>query len=319
MRMYFKILSCLFLTISIVGGCTQEKNKAEEPQKETEESQNVSRPKNFERVKAPLMLSNQQEQAGYIITHFWDKFDFRDTMYCHANDIMDHAITEFLNYFPYATEKKIYEGVKKLLDSAEVKPVMYEFFFKKAEYFLYNPYSPMRNDEFYIPFLEHVIASQKVQDVSKAQFKYQLTLAYRNRVGGKASDFTYMLNSGRTGNLYGISADYLLLMFYDPDCQECKETVGMIKKSTAISAAISDGRLKVLAVYTDENIDAWKKYLTEIPFTWINGYDKPLSIRNQEIYDLKTIPLLYLLDKDKKVIFKDGSIGNIHNYLERNQ
>ena len=108
-------------------------------------------------------------------------------------------------------------------------------------------------------------------------------------------------------------------MFYNPDCKECQITTAELKRSTAISEAVSSGKLKVLAVYLDEDIEIWKKHINDIPASWINGYDKTLSVRNNEIYDPKAIPTLYLLDKEKIVLLKDAIIGEIQTYLETNQ
>ena len=48
---------------------------------------------------------------------------------------------------------------------------------------------------------------------------------------------------------------------------------------------------------------------------WIDAYDAEQTILNQNLYDLKAIPTLYLLDKDKKVLLKDASVGQIEVYL----
>ena len=295
----------------VAAGCaTREK-------KETDSASNApAKPKDFERVKPPAILSNPQALAGYMITHYWDKFDFRDTMYCHAPDITEQAFVDFIVLFPHVASSKTAEGIKKLLDSAEVDEVMYNYFFKLAENYLYDPNSPYRDNEFYIPFLEHIVASPKVTEDSKVRPQFVLQLAYRNRLGSKAENFAYTTASGTTGRLYNISANYVLLMFYNPDCKECKETSDAIKRSTAITSAISSGKLKVLAVFPDENVELWRKYLNDIPATWINGYDKSLTIKNEQVYDLKAIPTLYLLDENKYVLLKDTSVGHIHEFLE---
>ena len=41
------------------------------------------------------------------------------------------------------------------------------------------------------------------------------------------------------------------------------------------------------------------------------------SLKNDEIYDLKAIPTLYLLDKDKKVVLKDVTFNQVENYLKQ--
>lgn len=41
------------------------------------------------------------------------------------------------------------------------------------------------------------------------------------------------------------------------------------------------------------------------------------SLKNDEIYDLKAIPTLYLLNKEKKVLLKDATFQQIENYLSQ--
>jgi thioredoxin-related protein len=306
----------LLMSAIIIAGCTS-KNGDRRSENTAGKTQSPALPGDFERAVPPVMVT---EPHDYLIAHFWDKFDFTDTMYCHVPDITEQAFVDFIGLFPYASSRnKISEGVKKMLASAEVDNVMYNYFCSTAERYLYEPNSPMRNDEYYTPFVEHIVESSKVADVHKIRFRYLLDLLYRNRTGSKAEDFIYTIASGETGNLYSLSAKYLLLMFYNPDCKECRHTTEMLKNSAAIADAVSSGRLKVLAVYPDENLEAWKMHLKDIPSSWINAYDKSHAIRNNEIYDLKAIPTLYLLDRDKKVILKDTSTGDIHGYLERSR
>lgn len=317
MEKSFRFVYFLILIVGIAGCTSKKEDKKEENL--VPEVQAPVMPKDFERAVPPAMMTTSQERADYMITRFWDKFDFRDTMYCHAPNITEQAFVDFIALFPHASSvAKISEGVNKLLTSAETENVMYNYFCTKAEHYLYNPNSPMRNDEYYIPFLEHIVNSSMVTDVHKIRPRRQLELAYRNRLGSKAKDFVYTMASGKTGTLYGVSAEYVLLMFYNPDCVECQRTTEMLKNSTALTSAVSSGKVKVLAVYPDENLEAWQKHLKDIPSAWINGYDKSLAVKNSEIYDLKAIPTLYLLDKNKKVLLKDTSTGDIHEYLENN-
>jgi peroxiredoxin len=302
-------LSGLLFLAGMIGCTSWEKKKAEE-------ASAVPASKIFERPMPPPLLTAPKDQAAYLAIHFWDKFDFRDTMYCHMPNVTEQAFLSFISIFPHTTYDKVCAGVKKLLDSAAVEKVMYDYFFDKAQRFLYNHTSEIRNDEYYIPFLEHAEASPCVSDADKVRVRYQLNLAKKNRPGEKALDFTYVLTSGKVSHLHEVAAPYTLLLFYDPDCAVCRHTTEMLKSSSIITDAISSGKLKVLAVYPDENLDAWKKRLADIPTTWINGYDKSLEVKTYELYDIKARPTLYLLDKDKKVILKDTSVGHIDEYLK---
>lgn len=310
MKVHVLFLSCL-LFIGLLG-CTPQENK------KVKDASATSTPKMFERPMPPPMLTDPKDQAAYLAVHFWDKFDFRDTMYCHMPNVTEQAFMSYISIFPHTTYEKVCEGVKKLLDSAAVEKVMYNYFLNKAQRFLYNPISEMRNDEYYIPFLEHAVISPQMSEADKVHVRYQLKLAKKNRPGEKALDFTYVLASGKVDHLYGVAAPYVLLMFYNPDCEECRHTTTMLNNSPVIKAAVASGKLKVLAVYPDENLESWKKHLPDMPKAWINGYDKSLDVKNYEIYDLKAIPTLYLLDKEKKVLLKDTSAGDIFEYLEQN-
>ena len=315
MKLNFKFFGSLLLLLSILS-CTSQGDKKQD---NASAPAITNSPNDFQRPVVPAFMNNTKDQAEYLIVHYWNKFDFRDTMYCHAPNITDQAFANFITLFQYASPEKVYEGINKMLDSALVDVVMYNYFYKLGEHYFYDPNSPMRNDEYFIPFLEHVVSSLKVLQDDKVRPSYFLNLAYKNRPGTKALNFTYTLNSGQTGSLYGVSAKYTVLMFYNPDCIECRNKTEELKNSPVLTAAISSGTVKVLAVYPDENLQIWHEHMKDIPATWINGYDKNLSVRTNEIYDLKAIPLLYLLDRDKKVILKDVlTVGLLNQYLEQN-
>jgi len=111
---------------------------------------------------------------------------------------------------------------------------------------------------------------------------------------------------------------YTLLYFYDPDCSSCKEVTYFITMSAIVSKTIDNGILKILAFYPEKNPVLWKKHMKEIPDTWINGYDKTGLVNDKQLYDLKALPTLYLLDREKKVILKDVTIEVIIDYLTKN-
>ena len=78
-------------------------------------------------------------------------------------------------------------------------------------------------------------------------------------------------------------------------------------------AAGTDNRTS--ARIPDEELDEWRKHLNEFPKEWINGYDKKFAIKEQQLYDLKAIPTLYLLNKEKTVLLKDAPAQAIEEYL----
>ena len=54
----------------------------------------------------------------------------------------------------------------------------------------------------------------------------------------------------------------------------CREIREAITSSPMLSEMIERGRLKVLALYPDEDLTEWRDYRDHIPASWINAYDK---------------------------------------------
>lgn len=113
-----------------------------------------------------------------------------------------------------------------------------------------------------------------------------------------------------------MKAKYTLLFINNPGCHACEEGIEALKQAPAINKEFAAGSLKILAVYPDEDKEEWERHLPDFPKEWINGYDKKLVIKEKNLYDLKAIPTLYLLDKDKKVLLKDATVAQIDQYLQ---
>ena len=88
------------------------------------------------------------------------------------------------------------------------------------------------------------------------------------------------------------------------------EIISQIIHDSDISAHLNNGKLKILAIYTERNESVWNANKNLLPANWIVGKDIS-GITENEIYDLKAMPTLYLLDKDKRVLMKDLDIRDI--------
>lgn len=272
-------------------------------------------PKTFEMVSVPSMITDPGERAKYLVEHYWDKFDFTDTAYVHLPEVTEQALSNYIDLMKFVEPAVASSSIKGMMHKATIDSTMFAHLAGLYEKYLYDPNSPMRNEELYINVLEAVVAAPVFDDVNKIRPAHLLELALKNRVGEPATNFTYTLANGSTGTLYKVKADYLLLFFYNPDCNACREITGQLLDSPLIAHLQETHKLKILAVYPDEDLEAWRKHIPEIPTSWINSYDSTVGLKNDEVYDLKAIPTLYLLDKDKRVILKDATFGQLEEYL----
>lgn len=96
----------------------------------------------------------------------------------------------------------------------------------------------------------------------------------------------------------------------------CREITEEICASPLLNEMQERGSLKILSLYPDEDLTAWRDHLGDMPERWIKGYDDGLVISSQRLYNLNAIPSLYLLDAEKRVLIKDGtSVAQIENTI----
>ena len=136
-----------------------------------------------------------------------------------------------------------------------------------------------------------------------------------NRTGTIAADFRFADKNGRMHTLHGIQAPVTLLFFSNPGCNACMEIMNVLRGHEIISSMISDGHLAVVNIYIDEDIQSWREYMPAYSEEWYNGFDPDLVIRNENLYHVRAIPSLYLLDHEKRVILKDAPENRVFNTL----
>ena len=300
---------CLLSFISFFIAC--------KGQQENQTDTGNAKGRTFQMVSVPGVITEPEDRAAYLVKHYWDKFDFMDTTLIHLPEITEQAISNYIDLMKYVPAEEASSSIKDMMNRASADSMMFVYFAGLYEKYLYDANSPMRDESLYIYVLDAVLEAPVLDEVSKIRPAHLLELALKNREGDPAADFTYTLADGKKGTLYHIKADYLLLFFYNPDCHACKEVTDQLAASPIVTEWIKDDKLKVLAVYPDEDLEAWKSHISYMSASWINSYDSTVSLKNDEIYDLKAMPALYLLDKDKKVILKDVTFNQVENYLKR--
>lgn len=79
---------------------------------------------------------------------------------------------------------------------------------------------------------------------------------------------------------------------------------------------LESGRLKLLSVCVEGKTAAWER--ATFPVRWVDGYDAGRRLTFEQVYDLKAMPTLYLLNIGKRVILKDASAERIEAWLSEN-
>ena len=114
----------------------------------------------------------------------------------------------------------------------------------------------------------------------------------KNLPGTIAADFAYTDEDDVTRRMYDVKSPLTLLVFFDPYCEHCEKMLPQIKDQTSKVPAEA---MAVVYVNTNGNDDVEKAYY------------------------LPALPSLYLLDAEKRVLIKDGSLELIMNALQQHE
>lgn len=309
---------CILLLLCGAAGCGSPAGKNRQ---ETTATSSDSVKVSFRLPDIPAILESPEERIDYLSRHFWDNFNFEDSTFLQNPEMIEQAFVDFLDVLTHAPVEKGQKALIALMNSASVNNGMFLHFINLTEKYLYDPNSPVRNEEFYISVLNTIIDSSRLDDTFKVRPRYQLRMALKNRPGNVAADFRYTLSTGAVARMSSIKADYTILFFNNPDCHDCERVKNYIRDSKVFNLLTRIGSmpsLRILAVYPDADIALWKKHKAEYPPLMINSFDAGQVITNQELYDLKAIPTFYLLDKEKRVVLKDAPVERIEEWLEIN-
>ncbi len=301
-----QIIAMLFALVAL-SACSGGGGRAKQP---TQEPKPVFLP-----ALAPSALSDD-EKIDYLRHHYWDKFDFTDTTFVRRADTLQ-MIETYARYVQILFSKPTDAApIAQLMARAATSRPMMDYFVYLAEQVLHEPNSPLRNDELYIPVLQAQLAAPWYDEYERIGPEYELQLALQNRIGHVANDFGYTLASGAVATLHGLKAQYTLLFFSTPGCPMCGELREEISASPMLNELQELGRLQILVLYPDEDVDEWRSHGGEIPSGWINAYDDGCRLRAENLYNLSAIPSLYLLDAKKRVLVKDSvSVPEIEEAL----
>lgn len=317
MNRYIFFIGTIYL-FSACGNTSQQK-QIKMIESESVESSQIAMEAKFPFPEIPTMLTQPDERKAYLMAHYWDNFNFADTAaLVNDRNVAEQGAADYVAILADGTLSG--EQVKGSLDSfckgLEVQEHARKVFLQMMEDYLYNPNSPYHNEALYALFLERMLKSKYVDEARKSSLKFSLDLISRNCPGKVATDFVYFLPDGSKRSLAQTRAknNRLLLVFYDPECPSCHETMQEMVADGLLAEAVKAGKLTMLAVYTEGNQEVWKRTLSDLPQGWTVGSDHE-TVKQGALYDLKAMPSLYLLDGSKKVLLKDAPYAKIREEI----
>lgn len=353
-RAFIILVVALSMGVTILCSCSTGKGNSD-PVSQSESAANNA---DFPYVEIPLYVNNPLDALCFNIERFWAPYLMKaakDTsLYSMDEKKFEEAYAKYIGLLQILerekpsfnpedsrkaarvianSHKKIFAAADSLYAVGYKKPLMR--LIEMSERYLYNPNSPFLNEELYIPAVEAVLELKSLDSLHKMQHVYQKKMVMLNRKGTRAAnfDFEYLIPDNKTSHseghkenirrgyssLYKTEAQYLLIYFNNPGCASCKEIQEVLTNDPAVGNMLVDGKLKVLSMFIDKDTEAWEERFANSPKSWIYARDYRNQFEANELYGIRAIPSIYLLDKNKNVILKDAPVERIIEYFNNNR
>ncbi|WP_082577799.1 thioredoxin-like domain-containing protein [Flavobacterium sp. Root186] len=256
--------------------------------------------------------SNYKEITNFLRENYWKGVDFKSDILLNTM-LLPSKAKKYISLFD-KNDSQLNEVVKELLDKSAVNPLVYQVI-SDALYNSFNKPVYIDNDEnIAVAILKNAQEQSFVPDWKKQSIEQQILIHQKNMIGSKAVNFTLKDASDTKYVLNDVKSKYTILFFFDPECSHCMEVIPKTKGWFHVDGP-KDAH--VLAIYINHNEQEWKKYVKEntYPQRWLNLWDKNGEEKIQEKYWIQSLPTIYVLDENKKVILKDVNYKQLINFF----
>ncbi len=253
----------------------------------------------------------------YKQIHFWDHFDYTDERFLYTPFFKNKLETWFTQVL-YQRYDSIKSPVFEFIE--EVKPNRRIFQFVTSWFLNSSIHSNvMGMDALFVDIARRYYLSGEAFWATEAvmeKIRENVIFAEHNLVGMNAPELTLESIDGEYFDLYQIDASYTLVLIYEPNCSHCREFVPKLYQEVYLP--YKDRGVAVFAIYSMNKREEWETFINEYHlYDWINVWDEHHVSRFKILYDARTTPALYLLDRNKKILGKKLSVEQVVRFLEK--
>jgi thiol-disulfide isomerase/thioredoxin len=280
--------------------------------------------------------ADKQAAYEYAKAHYFDNFDLSDRRLLYTplyegkmNNYLDNMVLQI----PDSLNKEIDFIIDKAInDSAIFRYVLITLFNKYAKSQImgmdavqvhiadkYYIDKAWWSDEKFITDLKERVETLKPLLIGQVAPNMQLRVVPTEHFKQAANDTTLKKypHAGSFMNIHDVDADYTVLVFWEPTCSHCKKVIP--KLHTIYKNELKDQNVKVLAVCTQFGEDGKEKWVDFVNnhqlYDWINAWN-PYDYKYKVVYDIRSTPQIYVLNKDKEIIGKKLGPENVPELIE---
>jgi thiol-disulfide isomerase/thioredoxin len=277
-------------------------------------------------TKTPITRQDSIDNYYFYKSNYWTGISFLDDRIVRTPFFLPKLENYYRNVMPQAADSLI-KDIDYRLILARSAPEMFKFL---LNWFTDEYISPkyMGQDAVFV----HLYQKYHSQGLSKWLPKSTDSIITRrafmlmgNLIGEPAANLQMLDTNEKPTSLYDVKGKYTLLLFWDPNCGHCKETIPRI--DSIYRAAWQKKDLKIYAMLSEKEKlkPEWKKFISEKNIgDWVHVYqsdamaeadEKAGKASYKQLFDILSTPTILLLDKDKRIVAKKLTIDQINDFI----
>ncbi len=251
----------------------------------------------------------------YYKAHYFDYTDFKDDRVIRL-PFFQSKIEKYLNNLTSQHPDSINLELDYILSKCNDHSEVFKYLLStQLSSFANSKYVGM--DGVYVHLVENYYEKGKAPWIDKESLAKILRDAHALKpllIDKIAPDFVVYKRDSTPISLHSVKAEFTVLIIWAPDCGHCKKSMpGFIEFYNKYK---SKG-VEIFAVCNKSGTDepkCWDEKEIKLG-DWINTSD-PKGLSNYKyLYDVRTTPQVYILDKDKKILTKKISVEQMEDVM----
>lgn len=266
----------------------------------------------------------------YFKDNYWNGINFWDDRIARTPpSLFEERLDKYFNTLVVPQPDSVIREIDWMLGYATNSPEMTRFLLVKfINRYLNQKY--MWEDAVFVHLYEKYFSQKEYAWLTPQGKKIITDRAYSlmaNIMGNPAENIALPDTAGRTINLYNDrKSPFTVVTFWDPVCSHCHELLPKLDSLYRKKWQSAGVRMFAVAKETTGSKKEWLKFIHDHHLEdWDNVYyskeaEKARVDANipgySQLYDVQTLPTVYLLDKDKRIVAKKLSLQQTDDILQ---
>jgi thiol-disulfide isomerase/thioredoxin len=247
--------------------------------------------------------------------HYYDNFTFSDPRLIYT-PVFSQKIDFYFDKLVAPVQDSLQFEIDKIMKLSAVNKIMQDY----IAWFLslkYETSQIMGHDALFVYIVRNYLETGKVgwqyPEVKDNILKRVNTLEPL-LLGKPAPNLILLDTSNVPHSIVATKARYTLIFFWESTCGHCNQEMPKVLKF--YDEFHKKYELEIYGISTDTSMVKWKAYIKKNNMNWINvNGHMSLNGNYHTLYDIRSTPIMYLLDEDKKILTKLLLIDDIRNVI----